>query len=84
MRTLTTPDTLVPEIDVIMAIPHKCVAVLFGMSPEGEYSTVSNQSLKWVLPTQIVLWINTAANIIFLITTPETARIQIVNSGVGE
>ena len=29
------PDTLLPEIHVIMAILLKCVAVCFGLSPEG-------------------------------------------------
>ena len=30
-----SPETLVPEIYVIMANPLKCVAVLFRSSPEG-------------------------------------------------
>ena len=31
-----------------MVIPLKCVAVLFGLSPEGKYNTVSNKSLQRV------------------------------------
>ena len=50
MKTLTNrPSSYVkvkcrniPEIYVIMAIPLKCVAILFGLSPEGKYKTVSN------------------------------------------
>ena len=60
MRTLTTqpssyvkvqcgniPDTLVPEIYVIEAIPLKCVAVLFRLSPEVKYSTVQYSTVQY-------------------------------------
>ena len=42
------PDTLEPEIYVIMAIPLKCMAVLFRSTPEGKYNTVNYQCLQRV------------------------------------
>ena len=38
------PDTLEPEIYVIMAIPLKCVAALFRSPPEGKSRVLSGVS----------------------------------------
>ena len=77
------PDTLVPEVYIIMAIPLKCVAVLFGLSPEGKYNTVSYQSQQWVSAQPILLWINPAAKTTCYDITLETSGIQTVNPDVG-
>ena len=59
--TLETVGIISAEIYVIMAIPLKCVAVIFRMSPEGN-TILSNQSLQPVSSMPKVLWINPAAN----------------------
>ena len=55
------PDTLVPEIYVIMAIPLKFVAVLFRMSPEGNTTLSAIKAYNGYHPCHRVLWINPAA-----------------------
>ena len=72
-----------PEIYVIMAIPLKCVAVLFRMSPEGNTTLSAIKAYNGYHPCHRVLWINPAANIIFSVITLETAGIRTVNPDVG-
>ena len=69
------PDTLVPEIYIIMAISLKCVAVLFRMSPEGNTKLSAIKAYNGYHPCHKVLWINPAANITFSVITLETAGI---------
>ena len=77
------PDTLVPEIYLIMASPLKCVAVLFRLSPEGKYNTVNYQSLQRVstMPQSTLDKASRQHN--FSVITLETAGIQTLNPGVG-
>ena len=60
-----------PEIYLLVVIHFKCMAVLFGLSPEGKYNTVSNQSLQPVsardvsyhaelLPSLTAEWLETS------------------------
>ena len=72
-----------PEIYVIMAIPLKCVAVLFRMSPEVNTILSASKAYNGYHPCHRVLWINPAANITFLVITLETAGIRTVNPDVG-
>ena len=72
-----------PEIYVIMAIPLKCVAVLFRMSPEGNTTLSAIKAYNGYQPCHKVLWINPAANITFSVITLETAGIRTLNPGVG-
>ena len=60
-----------PEIYVIMAIPLKCVAVLFRSSPEGNTTLSTIKAYNGYQPCHRVLWINLAANITFLVITLE-------------
>jgi hypothetical protein len=55
----------VPEIYVIMAIPLKCVAILFRMSPEVNTTLSAIKAYNGYHPCHKVLWINPAANITF-------------------
>ena len=77
------PDTLVPVIYVIMAIPLKCVAILFRMSPEGITTLSTIKASNEYLPCHRLLWINPAAKITFSVITLETAGITTVNPNVG-
>ena len=62
------------EIYVIMAIPLKCVAIL-RMSPEGNKTLLTIKAYNRYHPCHMVLWINPAGNITFLVITLETAAI---------
>ena len=64
-----------PEIHVIMAIPLKCMAILFRSSPEGKTTLSTIKAYNGYQPCHRVLWINPAANITFSIITLETAWI---------
>ena len=72
-----------PEIYVIMAIPLKCVAVLFRMSPEGNTTLSAIKAYNGYHPCHKVLWINQAANITFSVITLESEGIRTVNPDVG-
>ena len=72
-----------PEIYVIMAIPLKCVAVLFRMSPEGNTTLSAIKAYNGYQPCHKVLWINPAANITFSVIIPETAGFELSTPGTG-
>ena len=72
------------ETYVIMAIPLKCVAILFRMSPEGNTTLSANKAYNGYHPCHRVLWINPAANITFSVITLETPGIRTLNPGVEE
>jgi hypothetical protein len=66
----------VPEIYVIMAIPLKCVAVLFRMSSEGNTTLSAIKAYNGYHPCHRELWINPAANITFSVITLEDSNPQ--------
>ena len=59
-----------PEIYVVMAMPLKCVAVLFRLSPEGNTTLSTVKAYNGYQPCHKVLWIN-PANITFWVITLE-------------
>ena len=65
-----------PEIYIIMAIPLKCVVVLFRMSPEGNTTPSAIKAYNGYHPCHRVLWINPATNITFSVITLETAGFE--------
>ena len=72
-----------PEIYITMAIPLKCVAILFRMFFEGNTTLSTIKAYNGYHPCHRVLWINPAANINFSVITLETAGIPTVHPNVG-